>query len=741
MANTKLSGLQVPEQSIDLALAHIAALTGDPNAVVDIRLLHDSDASAAAVPLRGALRDLWPQVLAGQAKGYGAFVNASEMDGHGRELSNVVAIRAHVVDLDNADAEQQRAAAAQWSPAPTFQVETSPGRFHVYWCLSDRYTGNDRFTALQRRIRQQWNGDKSVIDPTRVLRLAGTLHLKRPGQPHLVRCEVLAGYGQPLTVETLEASLAHVTVINGGGERHELGDESLAAPSLEWLKRALELVDPNELGRDAWISITAAFKQAGWTLADEATLRALWDGWCARYDPGTTGADGRVLANDPAENEKQWRSIRDSQLGWAALVRRAPSLRAALSFGLNGPLVSPPVPIAAAGGAARRPITATPYSWRDPRTIPPRPWLLGKWALMGEVTTILAPGGTGKSTLGASVGLSLATGRALLGQRVYDGTHAVWLINLEDGIEELERQVSAATLKHGIDRDDCGDRLFLDSGVVQPLKTATETRDGFTIDEATFDHLAATMRQRGIRAVVVDPFISSHSVSEASNEAIDAIVKRWKRLAQETGCAVVLVHHTKKLGGREATAEDGRGAVALRDASRVVLALNPMTEADGKKLGVHDPAVRRSIVRVDMGKANRAPAERATWFAIEGQCLGNATPTRPADNVGVAVEWKRPDLLHGFTSDHLRKLQERLVTGAMRENVQADGWAGKAVADIAELDVENDEHKARIKAVLAAWIDDGSLAVEQRDNGKGGESPFVVCGRSVDAMPGQMDPR
>lgn len=49
--------------------------------------------------------------------------------------------------------------------------------------------------------------------------------------------------------------------------------------------------------------------------------------------------------------------------------------------------------------------------------------------------------------------------------------------------------------------------------------------------------------------MIVDPFVSSHTVRESSNEAIDAIAKRWKRLAQETGCAVVLVHHTKKRAG------------------------------------------------------------------------------------------------------------------------------------------------------------------------------------------------
>ena len=97
------------------------------------------------------------------------------------------------------------------------------------------------------------------------------------------------------------------------------------------------------------------------------------------------------------------------------------------------------------------------------------------------------------------------------------------------------------------------------------------------LEEEVFLQLAATITERAIATVIVDPFVSSHAVRENSNEAIDAITKRWKRLAQETGCAVVLVHHTKKLGDREATAEDGRGAVALRDAARVVLTLNGMT--------------------------------------------------------------------------------------------------------------------------------------------------------------------
>ena len=341
MPSTKLSGLQVPEQSIDLALAHVAALTGDPNAVVDIRLLHDSDASAAAVPLRGALRDLWPEVLAWQAKGYGCFFTVNATDGAGRTAHHVVAARAAWVDLDGIDSRQQYEAAAAFDPPPTFAVSTSPDRWHIYWTLPPG-ASPDRAEALNRRLQVQFNGDRNATDRARVLRLAGTLHLKRPGQPHLVRCESLAGYGQPLTVETLEASLEHVTVIDGSGDRHELGDPALAAPSIQMVAKAMSALDPNDMDRDRWISTLAAFKQALWTHLPPAAVETVLMGWCARYD-----------RDDPGENRKQIASIRATSAGWPSILRMTPHLRAEASFGAVGP-----APLLSGASDTRLPVAA-----------------------------------------------------------------------------------------------------------------------------------------------------------------------------------------------------------------------------------------------------------------------------------------------------------------------------------------------------------------------------------------------
>jgi hypothetical protein len=345
------------------------------------------------------------------------------------------------------------------------------------------------------------------------------------------------------------------------------------------------------------------------------------------------------------------------------------------------------------------------------------------------VTAIIAPGGTGKSTIGNTIALCLASGLPLLGKPLHRGPQAVWIFNLEDGTDELERQLSAACVFHGIGPDDCGDRLHLDSGLVQPLCTATEVQNGFVLAEDVFAQLAATIRERRIATVIVDPFVSSHAVKENSNEAIDAITKRWKKLAQDTGCAVVLVHHTKKTGGREVMAEDGRGAVALRDAARVVLPLNPMGDKEAEELGIADPALRRSLVRIDTGKANRAPPDAATWIKLESQSLDNGDGLEPSDFVGVATLWQKPDVFHGLTAWHLYKVQQRLANGDWRDNSQAKDWVGHLVAEVAGLSPETD--KGRIKAILRTWRKNGALAVEHRAiNGR--DVPFVIVGKAVE---------
>lgn len=303
----------------ELATAYITALTGDVNSVLDFRCIHDTRKDIPAYNFRGTLHEVWQTLCNYNAQGFGIFCNINALDGVGRELSNVSYIRTHVVDLDDvttARASYDQAVAAY--PAPTFAVETSAGRYHVYWVV-EPYVGNDFYTTHQRKLRQLYNGDKSIVDPTRVLRVPGFYHLK--STPFLVHCWGLSG--QRTTATQIEQALSNVNVIDGYGGRFPLGEPSMSAPSLEWLKFAMSTVDPNDMDRAEWLSFSAAVKQAGWSHTDETTLQNIWLEWCARF----TG-------NDYGENIKLWKSIRDTEVGWPTIEKRT-TVKAYQTFGFK----------------------------------------------------------------------------------------------------------------------------------------------------------------------------------------------------------------------------------------------------------------------------------------------------------------------------------------------------------------------------------------------------------------------
>lgn len=308
-------------EPFDLAAAYVHALTGTSGAPIDVRMLHETDKGEPGHPLRGTLSDLWSAIQSGQAEGRGAFVTVNQTDGKGRKAENINAIRAVWIDLDGADAADQYAAACAFDPAPSFAVVSSPGRWHVYWVLA-LGCPLDLAASINRRLVSKFNGDRSASDIARVLRLPGSHHLKQPDTPHLVTCHQLSGFGHPVDCQTLDTALADQPEHGGTGKRRSLGHPDLAAPSIKWLRRALALIDPNDLDRDSWVAFSAAWKQAGWSLTDDETLFAMWSDWCADYKK-----------NDSSENDKQWRSIKQTEVGWPAILRRIPALRAEQAFG------------------------------------------------------------------------------------------------------------------------------------------------------------------------------------------------------------------------------------------------------------------------------------------------------------------------------------------------------------------------------------------------------------------------
>jgi hypothetical protein len=91
---------------------------------------------------------------------------------------------------------------------------------------------------------------------------------------------------------------------------------------------------------------------------------------------------------------------------------------------------------------------------------PPRGWLLGNGFARTFLSSLLGVGGTGKSSLRYAQYLSLATGRQLTGEHVFQRCR-VLIVSLEDDANELRRRILAARLHHNISIDDVRGWLFL----------------------------------------------------------------------------------------------------------------------------------------------------------------------------------------------------------------------------------------------------------------------------------------
>ena len=128
--------------------------------------------------LHGTLETCKEELLSLHDQGAGVFVMPNRGDGKGRTGANVVHVRANFVDLDGAPIEPIMESGAP----PSIVVQSSPGKFHVYWRVTDEPL--EHFTPMQEALIKRFGADPSVKDLARVLRVPGFLHRKK--EPFLV---------------------------------------------------------------------------------------------------------------------------------------------------------------------------------------------------------------------------------------------------------------------------------------------------------------------------------------------------------------------------------------------------------------------------------------------------------------------------------------------------------------------------------------------------------------------------
>lgn len=259
---------------------------------------------------RGTLKDLWPTLIKHNQDGNAVFMMVNQSDGKGTKDENVIKVKAFFLDYDGDDWGHISLSdlLLKFKLRPHIVVKTSPGRYHVYWKVSD--CALDQFKRIQQALAANFGSDPKVANLARVMRVPGTYNHKNPNEPFLTELaycdESHPGYSANEFVSGLELTLGNVpnavnphtevavidTLVSGAGVK----------PSIDLVLEWLSKISPED--RDIWIKVCMALKSWG----EENGLK-LFLPWSSRS-----------IKYDEAEAMRQWNSVKaEGGITWETL--------------------------------------------------------------------------------------------------------------------------------------------------------------------------------------------------------------------------------------------------------------------------------------------------------------------------------------------------------------------------------------------------------------------------------------
>ena len=397
------------------------------------------------------------------------------------------------VDADVVSAAVAKAKAAGLPPTMTVVTGRHPHvRAQMWWRLEEPCRDAAELRTLNGALASALSGDPTVVNPSRVLRLGGSVawptkpgrirertevHVPQDGRP---RAYVAGAIGAAFAPVSL---LAHAPAANDASPDRapraqplrsappEPSRVGLAIGSVS-VESALAAARRGDRWHDHVVRLVGHWIARGWSDAEILGQAA------GLTLPGYTVPDTLRDLN---------RMVAGARIKW-----NAPSPSHSVEDG------APPPPIA--------------IVWEDGAAaamIPRRRWLIGSFAIRGQLTVLVAPPGAGKSTLGIALGVAAATGQdELVGEPVHESVKA-WIWNNEDDRHELKRRLAAVMQHWRVTPGDLRGRLALNSGSERPLVVARAGKDGVVQRLPDVDAVAEIVRREGIGLLVVDPFVET----------------------------------------------------------------------------------------------------------------------------------------------------------------------------------------------------------------------------------------
>lgn len=611
--------------------------------------------------------------------------------GNAAKDEHIAASFFHWADADDAQAADNIRQFV--GPRPTFYVLTGTQpcpRPHVYWELEEPTLNLAAWNATQKAIAATLKTDPSVVNASRIMRVAGTVNWPKPKK-------IAKGYTQEVTSLHIhnEDDRPHVTsermsrAFAGAAKPQETGegihiatgeaDRKSAEDYADILRRARTDGEKHTGVRD----LTASLAGAG---VPRAMAEAIVREACPVWDQGVEGLLTSAYDKFYQPKDEQFVELSDEE-------------KAAIPAALFKPWVA-----------------------KDLSQIPYPEFVYSDFYARGYTSVTLAPPKVGKSMLGLAEAIDIATGRGFLTGQKRDPQKVVYF-NAEDDQDVIDSRIAALLSHYEIDQSEIEGWLWPTSGVDLDNFVMIAGQEG-VINEGLFVSIEKFIAEAGADALIFDP-LQDLSHSPETNEVFRLLGQRLRRLASTTRVALGLIHHTRKIApGVTPTIDDGRGGSALRGTSRFNRLLIGMTEDEAAKAGLDN---HRHYLRVADMESNLAPpsADVNRWF----QKISVQTPN--GRFVGAVEPWKWPDAFDGVSKQDAARVRAEIdkMPEPPRADVRSASWVGNIIASALGLNITKTGDKAKVKSIAAKWIETDVLRIAEGKDPRAGRSVnVVICG-------------
>ena len=266
--------------------------------------------------------------------------------------------------------------------------------------------------------------------------------------------------------------------------------------------------------------------------------------------------------------------------------------------------------------------------------------------LYADVAQVVAPVGTGKTTLLLYEAAMIALGAPLWGLRIEQPGWTLF-VTAEDRRERLLarlREIVAALELTEVQRRRVFDSVIFWDLCGSSLKLA-QLIQGNVVLTRLADDLGRAHRDDRPAVVTFDPLVSFGASEQAVNDNEQALITSARRIVRTLDCCVRFVHHTGQANARATTLGQysGRGGSALADGSSmttVLQAWNPDDESQRRPPPGCKPDPESSLMILARAKLSYAPPNlpelwiKCTGYAFESFVELKRSPEEVLDQSG-----------------------------------------------------------------------------------------------------------